>query len=358
MKTLRLKLRDGQEWLNEAAKEVNMVWNFVNETTAKAARPFYGKPRYLSGIDVEKLLTGVHSDLTYLQANTVIRIAHEHADRRLQFKRSKLRWRCSGGSKRSLGWVPFRHPQVKLVKGAIRFCGKRFRVFDSYGLDKYELRSGSFSQNALGDWFINIAVKTATKATDVPKRAIGIDLGLKACATTSDGQVLASGDFYRGIERRIAEAQRRGHRRHAKRLHQRAANRRKDALHKFSTAMVNNYGAIYVGDVSSRKLVKTKMAKAVLDTGWGMLKTMLHYKGHEAGTLVEVVNERFTTVTCSNCGQHTGPRGLRQLHVRGWFCSACETDHDRDINAARNILARGLTGPSAGTKSKERQHVH
>jgi IS605 OrfB family transposase len=141
-------------------------------------------------------------------------------------------------------------------------------------------------------------------------------------------------------------------------LHQRAANRRKDALHKFSTAMVNDYGAIYVGDVSSLKLAKTRMAKAVLDSGWGMLKTMLQYKGHRAGSVVEVVNESFTTVTCSNCGQHTGPRGLRQLHVRGWVCSACETDHDRDINAARNILARGLTGPSAGTKFKEQQHAH
>lgn len=351
MKTLQLKVRSGQEWLNEAAKEVNLVWNFANETTAKAARPFCGKPRILSGFDVEKLLAGASKELQYLPAQTCSRVVIEHADRRKQFRRSKLSWRKSSGTKRSLGWVPFRRGQLRFIDGAVKFAGRRFRVFDSYGLASFDLRAGSFAQNALGDWFINIAVETPENGNELPSRACGIDLGLKSIATVSDGRVLEAGRWTHAIADKLAHAQRRGHQKHAKRLHRKAANRRKDALHKFTTEMVSTYGAIYIGDVSSVKLAKTRMAKSTLDSGWGMLKAMLQYKGHRAGRVVEIVNEKFTTVTCSNCGCLSGPKGLKQLLVREWACSECGAEHSRDINAARNILARGLSGPSAGTSS-------
>jgi putative transposase len=93
-----------------------------------------------------------------------------------------------------------------------------------------------------------------------PEESVGIDLGLKDIAVTSDGERLESGRFYRGVEHRIAQAQRRGHRRQAKRLHRTAARRRADALHKFSRRIVNQYETIFVGDVSSQKLLH--MAKA------------------------------------------------------------------------------------------------
>jgi hypothetical protein len=89
---------------------------------------------------------------------------------------------------------------------------------------------------------------------------------LKDIAVTSDGDRLAAGRFYQGVELQIAQAQRRGHRRQAKRLHRKAARRRADALHKFSRRIVNQYETIIVGDVSSQKLVKTRMAKSVLDS--------------------------------------------------------------------------------------------
>ena len=80
------------------------------------------------------------------------------------------------------------------------------------------------------------------------------------------------------------------------------------------------------------------MAKSVLDAGWGMLKTQLHYKGQSAGRGVHIVSERNTTRGCSSCGSLTGPSGLDSLAVRTWICSACGDTHDRDVNAARNIL--------------------
>jgi IS605 OrfB family transposase len=351
MKTLQLKLRPGsEEWLNAAAVEVNQVWNFCNATSAKAARPFYGKPRYLSAYDLHKLLAGASKEFQCLPAMSIEKIASEYVTRRRQFKAAKLRWRASFGGRRSLGWVPFRDTQCRFKDGAVVFAGRRFRVFDSYGLDGYEFRSGSFSQNALGEWFFNVAVREPEPAAqEPPAKAVGIDLGLRTIATVSDGSELPAGRWTTEIQDKLAQAQRRGHKRHAKRLQRKAANRRKDALHKFSRKLVNECGAIYIGDVSSGKLAKTGMAKSVLDSGWGMLRTMLQYKGHQAGRIVEIVNESFTTRVCSTCGQATGPTGLKHLGVTGWTCTGCETVHSRDVNAARNILARGLSGPSAGT---------
>jgi IS605 OrfB family transposase len=213
-------------------------------------------------------------------------------------------------------------------------------------LEDAHLKSGCFAQDAVGDWWLCVAVEQIIGPSPVSVDAVGIDLGLKATATTSDGDKLAAGLFYRGIERKIAMAQRRGHRRQAKRLHRQAARRRKDALHKFSRRIINQYQTIFIGDVSSLKLVKTRMAKSVLDAGWGMLKAQLQYKGQQAGRSVIIVSERDTTRTCSSCRALTGPSGLDMLDVRSWVCSACGDTHDRDVNAARNTLSVGRCSPS------------
>jgi len=95
---------------------------------------------------------------------------------------------------------------------------------------------------------------------------------------------------------------------------------------------------IVVGDVSTQKLVKTRMAKSVLDSGWGTLKRFLAYKCEYAARSFEVTDERYSTVTCSNCGAVSGPRGVNGLIVRFWVCSSCGELHDRDVNSARNTL--------------------
>src|SRR5690606_6272558 len=143
-------------------------------------------------------------------------------------------------------------------------------------------------------WWLCLPVERRVEQSVAPREAVGIDLGLEAIATTSDGATLDAASFYRDLEPEIAQAQRRGHRRQAKRLHRKAARRRADALHKFSRRIVDTYQNIAIGDVSSAKLVKTRMAKSVLDSGWGMLKRMLLYKGEHAGRSVRVVSERYT----------------------------------------------------------------
>jgi IS605 OrfB family transposase len=114
---------------------------------------------------------------------------------------------------------------------------------------------------------------------------------------------------------------------------------------------VKEYQTIVIGDVSSLKLSRTRMAKSVLDAGWGILKTQLQYKGQQAGRCVQVVNERNTTRTCSSCKALTGPAGLDRLVERIWTCTECGATHDRDVNAARNILSvRRLPSSVCGNK--------
>jgi IS605 OrfB family transposase len=313
IRTLRLKVKaESYPWLNAAAREVNQVWNWGNATSAKAARPFVGPAKWLSGFDLDKLSAGAAEYFEYIGSETIQRVNAELATRRRQFKKTQLRWRVSRGAKRSLGWVPFKAAQLKRKGKSLRFTGKAFRVFEPR----------------------------------IPKNEeVGLDLGLKDTVATSDGEKLAAGRFYRNIEQKIARAQRRGHKRQAKRLHRTAARRRKDALHKFSRKIVDRYQRIFVGDVSSAKLVKTRMAKSVLDAGWGMLKTQLQYKGQQAGRSVFIVSERYTTRACSSCGSLSGPTGLDMLDVRVWMCSGCGDTHDRDVNAAKNILSAGRCPP-------------
>ena len=342
VRTLRLKVkREGYAWLNAAVIEVNQIWNFANATSDKAARPFSGRPRWLTGFDLDKLTAGASECFEHVGSDTIQRVNAGFATRRKQFKRTKLRWRVSQGSKRSLGWVPFKAVQLKRRGKSLRFSGKVFRVFERELLQGAAWKSGCFAQDAVGDWWLCLPVAREAQQSFAPKEAVGLDLGLKDTFATSDGEKLQAGHFYRSIEQTIAQAQRRGHKRQAKRLLRTAARRRKDALHKFSRKIVNDYQTIKIGDVSALKLAKTQMAKSVLDAGWGMLKTQLQYKGQQAGRCVLIVNERNTTRTCSSCRALTGPTGLDMLVVRTWVCRGCGETHDRDVNAARNILSAG-----------------
>jgi IS605 OrfB family transposase len=347
IRTLRLKVKaEGYAWLNAAAIEVNQVWNYANETSYKAARPFAGPSKWLSAFDLNNLTSGATEWFEHIGSETIQRVNAAFATARKEAKKPKLRWRVSKGSKRSLGWVPFKAAQLKLKGKCLRFSGKAFRVFEKERLEGVRWKSGCFAQDAVGDWWLCVPVEFAVAQIPAPKLDVGIDLGLKTTAATSDGAKLEAGRFYRAIEQKIAQAQRRGHRDQAKRLHRTAARRRQDALHKFSSEIVKEYQTIYIGDVSSLKLAKTPMAKSVLDAGWGMLKAQLQYKGQQAGRRVQIVNERNTTRTCYDCKALTGPTGLDMLVVRTWTCIKCSVTHDRDVTAARNVRFVGRSLPS------------
>jgi IS605 OrfB family transposase len=351
-RTLRLKVRaETYAWLNAAAIEVNAVFNYANEISLKAATRTDTKRKWMSGFDLCYLTAGATEFFDRIGADTIQSICTHYADKRRAAKRVKLRWRVSRGARRSLGWIPFKAASLKRKGSGLRFCGKTFRVFNRDYLGDAKWRDGCFAQDACGDWWVCLPVKESVVESVAPFEAVGIDLGLRTIATTSDGETLEAGRWTSTHADALANAQRRGHKRQAKRIQRKAKRQRADALHKFSRKIVDQYQNIIVGDVSSLKLVKTKMAKSVLDSGWGMLKQMLQYKGEYAGRSVQIVNERNTTRTCSSCRALTGPTGLDMLAVRQWECVNCGVVHDRDVNAARNILIVGSRcgPPCAGT---------
>ncbi|MDP2761587.1 MAG: transposase [Sideroxyarcus sp.] len=347
-KTLRFRVKDKHsKVLSHWAFEVNQVWNAANALSAEYSWvPIPGvgfMSCNTSEFDLQKELKSIRDERGLgIGAATVQAVISQHAKSRRQFHKNKLKWRCSSGSKRALGWIPFKAAGVKLVNGQIRFCGEYFGVWDSYGLSKYALGAGSFSQDARGRWYFNTTVKVEVRPGE-GRASIGVDLGLKTAATCSDGVKLERDRITDKFAGKLGMAQRANKARLVKTIHAKIKNSRKDALHKFSTMMVDNYGAIFVGDVSSKKLAKTKMAKSVLDTGWGMLKTQLEYKAIARSVVYQEVNERNTTQTCSCCGaiSDNSPKGRAGLGIREWSCTGCGTLHDRDINAAKNILRLG-----------------
>ena len=338
-RTLRLKVRaEANAWLNAAAVEVNEVFNYCNETSLKAATRTDIKRKWMSGFDLCNLTAGASQYFEKIGADTIQSICTQYAQKRYSARRLKLRWRVSSGARRSLGWVLFKAVNLRRKGKCLRFAGKSFRVFEIQRLKGVKWQSGCFAQDAVGDWWLCLPVKVEVEETIAPYEAVGIDLGLEDIAVTSEGERLVAGRWTHRLAQKLGSAQRRGHKRQAKRIHRKAARCRADALHKFSTSLVDRYQNIIVGDVSSSKLVKTRMAKSVLDSGWGMLKGFLEYKSRQAARNFEVVSERNTSVTCSSCGALSGPRGVNGLTVRSWVCGDCGESHDRDVNAARNIL--------------------
>jgi putative transposase len=168
---------------------------------------------------------------------------------------------------------------------------------------------------------------------------IGIDLGLNSFATLSDGNKIDIQRHHRQFENKIKSAQRANNKQRVRRLHAKIKNCRKDFLHKLSTELAARYSLIAVGNVKPLQLAKNhKIAKSVLDAGWSTFRNMLKYK---ATNCIEV-GESFTTVTCSACRERSGPKGQKGLQIRQWKCSDCGENHDRDVNAAKNILIAAL----------------
>lgn len=343
MRTLRLRIKDKHaKILQSLAFDVNLVWNYCNELSFKV---FERERKFMSGFDLQKYTNGVTKEGLALHSATVQAICSEYATRRKQFKKVKLKWRKSKGSGRSLGWIPFKASGIKYHNGQIQYGKHKFSLWDSYGLKNYDLSVGSFSEDSQGKWYINIVaipkINPHEQLNLFNNECIGIDLGLKDLLTTSNGIVIESNKYYRKLENKLAIAQRANKSTRVKAIHAKIRNQRKDFNHKLSSSLSKSFSMIFVGDVSSSKLVKTKMAKSVYDAGWSQIKTMMLYKCDSTGAWYEEINESFSTQVCSDCNAISGPKGLKDLGIREWTCSNCGTTHQRDINSAKNILAHG-----------------
>lgn len=349
MLTFKYRIKSGDRHLRRYGIACNQVWNFCVATQREAQRRRQGglQTRWPSAFDLIKLTTGCAADIG-LHSDTVSGICRQFVKSRDQHRRCP-RFRASFGPKRALGWVPFIARAAKVRENQTVYLKRKFSFWKSRDITG-EFKAGSFVEDARGRWYVTLQCEVAD---DLPTGSghIGIDLGLKDLATMSDGSRIPALRHYREYQHILAVAQRAGNKKRVRAIHAKIANARRHHLHEQSTRLARENSLIVVGNVNAASLVKTRMAKSVLDAGWSSFRHMLQYKARRHGAVFVEADERYSSQVCSACGSMptSRPRGIADLGIRRWECSDCGTSHDRDVNAARNILRVGLEHqPPAG----------
>ena len=318
-------------------------------------------PNFLSAYELHRLLKS-SSKMLGIHSQSVQAAADEYVRRRKQFH-GLLRWR----GRDKLGWIPFKAVGIRFEGDAVLYAGHRFPLWRHRDFpEDAKIKAGSFTQDSLGRWYITVTFESDVIEISAGGDDVGIDIGIKTMASLSDGtkvdgprlrekflEKLRKYEKTRSYARRKQAKSRRFGRlpkeKQVAKLHAKVANCRKDHLHKESRRLVEGYKDIFIGDVPCALMNRSKnMSGISLDQGIGMFKDMLRYKAARAGTACEEVSERDSTQTCSACGHKLTGDARIGLGVREWVCPHCHIRHDRDSNAAKNILQRGAYSPSHG----------
>lgn len=341
----RIKDRSAAKHLSELSTACNQVWNWCVAQQKDVQDRYKAGARYRlwsSHFTLARACAGVGAELGIHQ-QTVQCVCQVFSRARDQNRRAP-QFRASFGVRRSLGWIPFQKQSRSVRGNSITYRGKVYRWFGNKRRPLPETaKGGAFVEDAQGRWWV--AFQVEVEALPTGSGAVGIDLGLKALATLSDGTTVPAPQHYRQYAERLAIAQRAGNRKRVAAIHTKIANARKDQMHKATTKIARENKLIVVGNVNAASLKKTRFAKSVSDAGWSMFRNALAYKASRHQAHYEEVNEAFTSVTCSACGARSGPKGQKGLRIREWNCSGCGAAHHRDHNAALNILALSIQRP-------------
>lgn len=209
------------------------------------------------------------------------------------------------------------------------------------------------SKDAAGRWFVSILCEDAIRPLEPTANAVGVDAGITALVALSTGEKIVNPKHERADHHRLAKAQRnlarkqKGSANRTKararvaKVYARTADRRRDHLHKVTTRLVRENQTVVIEDLAVRNMVKNRsLARAISDVSWREMRSMLEYKAAWYGRNLLVVDRWFpSSKLCSACG---ALHEEMPLNVRNWVC-VCGAIHDRDVNAAKNILAAGLT---------------
>jgi len=225
---------------------------------------------------------------------------------------------------------------------------------------KGKIKTLTIHRSSTGKWYASFSVECDPERLPQRTSQVGIDVGLKTFATFSDGTEIENPRFFRKEEKALAKVQhkhsklakgtpqRHKHRKVVARVHERIRFRRDNFTHQESRRIVDSYGVICVEDLPVNRLTHNHcLAKSIADASWSEFFSKLSCKAEEAGRRYVAVNPAYTTQTCSNCGH----RQKMPLSERVFDCPCCHAHLDRDLNAAKNILAVGLQ--SIGSQSVE-----
>lgn len=220
---------------------------------------------------------------------------------------------------------------------------------------KGRILNATVSQNPSGKYFVSICcTDVEVEPLELTGCVVGADLGIHDLAITSDGVKYPNNKYLSQSEKKLAKLQRQlsrkskgsNNRNKARikvaRLQEHIANQRKDTIHKVTTDLIRNYDVICIEDLAPSNMVKNhKLAKAVSDASFAEFRRQLEYKAQWYGRTISVIDRFYpSSQLCSSCG--TQWSGTKDLSVREWQCPECGAVHDRDVNAANNILNEGL----------------
>ena len=271
-------------------------------------------------------------------------------DKRARYPRFKSRKHSHASAEYTRSGFRWRNGQVTLAKMTepldIRWSRPLPEVADPSMV--------TVSRDPAGRWHVSLLIDNVIEPLPAADTVIGIDAGITALLTMSNGEKITNPRHERKDRERLAKAQRRlarkqkGSKNRAKarqkvgRVHARITDRRRDHLHKVTTRLIRDNQAVIIEDLAVRNLVRNHtLARAISDAAWSDLRRMLEYKAQWYGRDLVVVDRWYpSSKVCSACG-HTAT--VMPLKVRSWTCVHCRTSHDRDVNAASNIRAEGLS---------------
>ncbi|WP_406223917.1 RNA-guided endonuclease InsQ/TnpB family protein [Streptomyces canus] len=354
----------------EQAAELSRTFGCVrlvyNKALEERTRAWYGEQRRISYVQSSAALTqwkkteelGFLAEVSSVPLQQALR--HLQAAfgtffaKRAKYPRYKSRKKSRASAEYTRSAFTWRDGQVTLAKMADPLDVRWSRPLP----EGAEPTTVTVSRDAAGRWFVSFLCEDTVAPAAATTAAVGLDAGITSLVTLSTGEKVANPKHERRDRARLARAQRelsrkaKGSanrekaRRKVARVHARIADRRRDFLHKLSTRLVRENQTVVIEDLSVRNLLKNgTLARAISDASWAELRSMLEYKCAWYGRELVVIDSFFpSSKLCGNCGS---VRGKLPLNVRAWTCD-CGAVHDRDVNAARNILAAGLAASACG----------